>query len=197
MCNECTRCRQSTKSYWFRFVTVGASYLEIANVEFLGVNGQVGRFSHVIRAVKPFDQFAVLRDAKHGRTDQIHGHDVTLVVDGQTGQVFIKFCFIRLMMNKKKCVKDYLSLKQPNCYLLQMVWHSFSHCKMKPMAFCSPQYLQSYRSFHVYALWGLLVYQSFQKLLIHRKFQQIPRFLCNCFHHSVHQCLDLMRSLQK
>ena len=82
VCNECTRCRQSTKSYWFRSVTIGASYLEIANVEFLG---QVGRFSHAIRAVKPFDQFAVLRDAKHGRTDRIHGHDVTLVVDGQTG----------------------------------------------------------------------------------------------------------------
>ncbi len=86
MCNVCARCRQSTKSNWFRFVTMeGARYLEIANVVFLGVNGQVGRFSHAIRTVKPFDQFAVLRDAKHGRTDRIHGHDVTLVVDGQTG----------------------------------------------------------------------------------------------------------------
>jgi len=112
-------------------------------------------------------------------------------------QVFIQFCFIRLRMNKKKCVKYYLSPKQPNCYLLQMVWHSFPHFQMEPMALCSPQYLQSYRSFQVYALWGLLVYQSSQKLFIHRKFQQIPRFLCKCFHHSVHQRLDPMRSLQK
>lgn len=62
-----------------------SKYPEIANVIFIAVNCQVGRFFHAVRTVEPLDQIAVLRNAEHGREHGIDGHDVALLINSQTG----------------------------------------------------------------------------------------------------------------
>lgn len=47
--------------------------------------GEIRGFAHAVRNVKPFDEIAILRDAEHGGRDGIHRHNVTVIVDGQSG----------------------------------------------------------------------------------------------------------------
>ena len=51
----------------------------------LTADGDVGRLAHVVAAVEPLDEVAVLGDDEHGRRDAVHHHDVAGVRDGQPG----------------------------------------------------------------------------------------------------------------
>lgn len=51
--------------------------LEIADKVFMATDGNVWWFSHVVAAVKPFDQFTALRNHKYGRRHTIYCHYIT------------------------------------------------------------------------------------------------------------------------
>ena len=59
------------------------TYLEITDVELSAGHGDVAGLPHVVRAVEPAQQLAVLHDDEDGRGHGVHGHDVALPGDGE------------------------------------------------------------------------------------------------------------------
>lgn len=57
---------------------------EVAHVVLGARDGDVRRLAHVLRAVEPFEQIAVLRDAKHGGGNAVHGHNLSVMSDSKT-----------------------------------------------------------------------------------------------------------------
>jgi len=55
-----------------------AMALKVADVELFAAHGDVGGFPHVVAAVEPVQQVAVLVDDEDGGGHAVHRHDVTL-----------------------------------------------------------------------------------------------------------------------
>lgn len=55
------------------------------SLSLLTTYGNVGRFTHVVAAIKPTHQFTLLRDDKHSWGNAVNGHNVTFGGNSQSG----------------------------------------------------------------------------------------------------------------
>ena len=66
------------------FSECSPTYLEIAHVVVPVKDSDVGGFLHEVGALVEAEEFAHLAQNEDGRGHRVHGHDVALVVDGQS-----------------------------------------------------------------------------------------------------------------
>jgi len=59
------------------FIIFYYTYFEVTHKVLLAADGNVGRFAHVVAAVKPANEVASLRDAEHRRRHAVYCHYVT------------------------------------------------------------------------------------------------------------------------
>ena len=59
--------------------------LEVAHKVLVAVDGDVRGLAHVVGAVEPLDEVAVLLDAEDGGRDAVDGDDLVVLIDGEAG----------------------------------------------------------------------------------------------------------------